>query len=104
MVFRLETYEECNSTVHSNGRKFLYNSIVLDVNSLLVKYYMPLAHINKVIKLLKFKSAINLQCFLMGGAIERYHSFVTSFGRALSIAPLIRNSAKFITDLNFKAL
>ena len=43
--------EECNLTVHSNGRKFLYNSIDLDVNSLLVKYYVPLAHINKVIKL-----------------------------------------------------
>ena len=48
---------------NSNGRKFLYNSKGLDVISLLVKYYMPLAHFNIVIKLLKFKSEVNLQCF-----------------------------------------
>ena len=29
----------------------------------MVKYYEPLAHFNIVIKLLKFKSAVNLQCF-----------------------------------------
>ena len=55
------TNEECNSTVHMSGRNFLYNSKGLDVISLLVKYYVPLAHINKDIKLLKFKSVINLQ-------------------------------------------
>ena len=44
-------------------RKFLDNSKGLDVISLLVKYYWPLTHINKVIELLKFKSAMNLQCF-----------------------------------------
>ena len=43
----LYTNEECNS----NGRKFLYDSKGLDVISFLVKYYAPLAHINKVIKL-----------------------------------------------------
>ena len=42
---------------------FLYNSKGLVVISLLVNYYVPLAHINKVIKLLMFKSAINFQCF-----------------------------------------
>ena len=61
------TNEESNSVANSNGRKFLYNSKGLDVISLLVKYYVPLAHFNKVIKLLKFTSAVNL----MGGAIER---------------------------------
>ena len=55
--------EEGNSTVHSNGKIFLDNSKGLDVISLLIKYYVHLAHINKVIKLLKFKSAMNLQCF-----------------------------------------
>ena len=60
---RVLTYEERNSTANSSGRKFLYNSKGLDVISLPVKYYVPLAHINKVIKLLKFKSAMNLQCF-----------------------------------------
>ena len=47
-------------------QKILYNSKGLDVLvqiiNLLVKYYVPLAHINIVIKLLKFKSAINLNC------------------------------------------
>ena len=57
------TYEENNSTAHSSGRKFLDNSKGLEVISLLVKYYMPLAHINKAVKLLKFKSSMNLQCF-----------------------------------------
>ena len=57
------TYEESYSAANSIGRKFLYNSKGLDVISLLVKYYVPLAHINKVIKLLKLKSALNLQCF-----------------------------------------
>ena len=45
------------------AENFLYNSRGSDVISLLVKYYVPLAHINKVIKFLKFKSAMNLQCF-----------------------------------------
>ena len=57
--------EEHDWTVTSSGRKVLDNSKGLDVISLLVKYeyYLPLAHINKVIKLFKFKSAMNLQCF-----------------------------------------
>ena len=63
------TDEGSYSAANSIGRKFLYNSRGLDVISLLVKYYVPLAHINKVIKFLKFKSAMNLQCW--GGAIER---------------------------------
>ena len=41
----------------------IYNSKGLDEISLPVKYYVPLAHINKGIKLVKFKSAMNLQCF-----------------------------------------
>ena len=57
------TDEESNFTAYSCGRKFLYNSIGLDVISLLVKYYEPSAHINKVIKRLMLKSAMNLQCF-----------------------------------------
>ena len=55
--------EGSNSTAYSSGRKFLYNSKGLDVISLLVKYYVPFAHINKLIKLVKFKSAIYPQCF-----------------------------------------
>ena len=57
------TNEESNSAANSNDRNFLYNSKGLDVNSLLVKYFVPLAHINKVIKLLKFKYAVKLLCF-----------------------------------------
>ena len=38
--------DESNSTANSSGRKFLYNSKGLDVISLLVKYYLPMAHIN----------------------------------------------------------
>ena len=57
------SYEKSYSAANSIGRKFLYNSRGLDEISLLVKYYVPFAHINKVIKLLKFKSAMNLQCF-----------------------------------------
>ena len=60
---RISTYEESYSAANSIGRKFLYNSRGLDVISLLIKYYVPLEHINKVRKLLKFKSAMNLQCF-----------------------------------------
>ena len=48
------TDEESNSTANSSGTQFLYNSKGLVVISLLVKYYVPLAHINKVLKLLKF--------------------------------------------------
>ena len=57
------SHEESNLAANSNGRKFLYCSKGLDVISLLVKILVPLAHFNKVIKLLKFKSAVNLQCF-----------------------------------------
>ena len=45
----VHTYEGSNSTAYSSGKIFLYNSKGLDVISLLVKYYVPLAHINKVI-------------------------------------------------------
>ena len=48
-------YEGSYLAANSNGRKFLYNSKCLDVIILLVKYYVPLEHFNKVIKLLKFK-------------------------------------------------
>ena len=47
-MFRI-SYEKSNSTAYSSGRKVLYNSKGLDVISLLVKYYVPLEHINKVI-------------------------------------------------------
>ena len=57
------SYEGSYLAANSNGRKFLYNSNGFDVISSLVKYYVPLAHFNKVIKLLKFKSGVNLQCF-----------------------------------------
>ena len=67
MVQVKSTDEESNSAANLNGRKFLYNSKGLDVIRLLVKYYVSLSHFNKVIKLLKFKSAV----FLMGDAIER---------------------------------
>ena len=59
----LMTCEKSNSTANSSDRKLLDNSKGLNVNSLLIKYYLPLAHSYKVIKLLKFKSAMNLQCF-----------------------------------------
>ena len=57
------TDEGSYSTVNSSGRNFIYISKVLDVFSLLVKYNLPFAHINKVIKLLNLKSAMNLLCF-----------------------------------------
>ena len=57
------TNEESYLAANSNDRKFLYTSKGLELISLLVKYYVPLAHFNNIIKLLKFKSAVNLQCF-----------------------------------------
>ena len=68
------TYEESILTALSSGRKFLDNSEGFDVLTGKIEYYLPLAHINKVIKLLKFKSR------------QR--------NSALSIAPPIRNTAK----------
>ena len=62
----------------------------LDVISLLVKYYVPLAHINKVVKLLKFK----FEVFLIWGAI----------GRGFSIEPPIRNIANSLQVKTLKAL
>ena len=62
-VQRRFTNEESYSAANLIGRKFLYNFRGFDVISLLVKSYVPLAHNNKVIKLLKFKSVMNLQCF-----------------------------------------
>ena len=50
------SYEESNSAANSKGRKFLYNSKGLDVLRLLVKYYVPLAHFNKVINRLRIKA------------------------------------------------
>ena len=46
----------------------------LDVISLMIKYYVPLAPNRKVRKLLKFKSAENL----MGDAIERARNLIQS--------------------------
>ena len=92
------TNEEEYRVVSSSGRKFLYNSKGLDVISLLVKYYGPMAHINKVIKLLKFKSAINLQCFLMGGAIERAQ-FYCDISHSVALSRLrlpLRNTADLL--------
>ena len=71
------------------AENFLYNSKDLDVISLLVKYYVPLAHFNKVIKLLKFKSAVNLhneyapalECGRSGEAVPVQN---TSFKRPLT--------------------
>ena len=63
IMVHVKSDKESYSAANSIGRKVLYNSRGLDVISLLVKYYVPLAIINKVIKLLKFKSAMNLQCF-----------------------------------------
>ena len=50
MYLRSTTNEGSYLAANSNGRKFLYSSKNLDVISLLVKYYKPLAHLNKVIK------------------------------------------------------
>ena len=47
--------------------EFLYIRKERVENNLFVKYYMRMANFNKVIKLLKFKSAL----FPMGGAIKR---------------------------------
>ena len=44
-----KAYEGSYLAANSIGRKFLYNSRGFDVISLLVKYYVPLEHINKVI-------------------------------------------------------
>ena len=94
--------EKSYSAANSIGRKFLYNSRGLDVISLLVKILraLGLAHINKVIKLLKFKSEVNLQ-FLMGGAIERAPPNGTSQQKALS---RLRLPLETLQDLNLKAL
>ena len=95
------TKDESYSAVNSNGRKFLNNSKGLDVSSLLVKEYVPLAHINKVIKLLKFKSAVNLQCF-QWEAQSREIQLRNLIRSAHSISHL--KHSKFTADLNFKSL
>ena len=48
------------------------------------KKLKELFSINKVITLLKFKSTVNLQCFLIGGAIDRANSIAKSHSVALS--------------------
>ena len=55
------SYEESFSAANSNGRYFLYKSKGLNASSLLVIQQVPLALIKKVIKLLKFKSAVSWQ-------------------------------------------
>ena len=45
---RMLTNEGSYLAANSNGRKFLYNSKGLDVISLLVKYYVPLADLTKL--------------------------------------------------------
>ena len=66
---------------------FLDNSKGLDVISLLVKYYVPLAHINKVIKLFIFKSAAKWE------VQSRERILLRNLIRTLSIATPIRNTA-----------
>ena len=79
-------------TVTRQLGEFLYNRIEHVEYNLFVQYYVRMANFNKVIKLLKFKSAANLQCFQMGSATERQtEDFATKC--ALSIAPPIGNNA-----------
>ena len=100
----LYTNEGSYSAANSIGRKVLYNSRGLDAISLLVKYYVPLAHINKVIKLLKFKSAMNLQCLWWEGqSRERILLRNLIQWRFLDCASHQKH-CKFIADLNFKSL
>ena len=99
------TYEESYLAANSNTRKFLCNSKGLDVISLLVKYYVPLAHFNKVIKFLKFKSAVNLQ-FLMGAweAQSRERHRIRFRNRMLSLdCASHQKHCKFTADLNVKS-
>ena len=49
--------------------------------SLLVKYYVPLAHINKIIKVLMIKSAVNLQWTSARDAIETANRQLNSIPR-----------------------
>ena len=44
------------------------------VLSLLIKFYVPMAHINKVIKVLNLQSALNSQWTSVRGAIETTRS------------------------------
>ena len=84
-------------------KNVLYNSRGLDVISLLVKYYVPLAHINKVIKLLKFKSTMNLQCFWWKAQSRTRHRMrFRNRMRSLDCASHQKH-CKFIADLNFKS-
>ena len=63
---------------------------------------MPSAHINKVIKFLKF-NCNEFSVFLMGGAIERAHSTAKSHSVAISRLRLPSETLQiFIADLNFK--
>ena len=99
----LSTHEGSYLAANSNGRKFLYNSKGLDVISSLVKYYVPLAHFNKVIKLLKFKSAVNLQCFCW--KTQSRESILLRnliWWRSLDCASHQKH-CKFTADLNFKS-
>ena len=59
------TYEESNSIVNSSCRKFLDNSKDLVVNSLLVKYYVPLEYINEAFKVADLNNIRTLLiCFI----------------------------------------
>ena len=63
---------------------------------------MPLAHINKVRKLLKFKSEMNLQCFLWE-AQSRERILLRYSHSVASIAPPIRNTAHSLQRIKLKS-
>ena len=66
-----------------------------------IKILKELFSINKVVTLLKFKSAVNL-LLLIGGAIERARpNEIFAIEIALSIAPPIRNIANSLKPYNF---
>ena len=77
------TNEECYSTACSNDKNVLDISIDGVVISLLVKYYVPLANINKVIKILKIQSTVNLQWTSARGPMETKHTMVFRLRLAL---------------------
>ena len=68
-----------------------------------IKKLKELFRINKVITLLKFKSAVNLQCFLLEAQSRERDRMNFAIEFALSIAPPIRNTA-IPADLNSKSV
>ena len=65
--------------------KILYNSRGLVVISVLIKYYMPLALTSKVIKLIKFKSAMKANWQLYARRNRESAFYCKTFGSDLSI-------------------